>query len=174
MNFLNLNCLGALQDIRQGLLNLSARILGPNSLVQGALPAILKNTPQKFYDELVETLQNHANIAFQLLKEIRGLTPIMPKGAMYMMVEIDMKNFPDINDELDFVQKLVSEQSVFCLPGKCFDIDNFMRIVLTVPKEMIIEACERIGEFCKEHYKPAKNGFQIDDIPIDFIDINGD
>ncbi|KAL7011425.1 hypothetical protein ACKWTF_014259 [Chironomus riparius] len=165
---------GALQDIRKGLMNLSARILGPNSLVQGALPAILKNTPQKFYDELVETLQNHANIAYQLLKEVRGLTPIMPKGAMYMMVEIDMINFPDINDELDFVQKLVCEQSVFCLPGKCFGIDNFMRIVLTVPKEMIIEACERINEFCETHYKPVKNGFEIEDIPIDYIDINGD
>jgi tyrosine aminotransferase len=74
---------GAFEEIRKGLLNLSARILGPNSLCQGALPKILSSTPQKFYDELVETLQNHANIAFQMLKEIRGLNPVMPAGAMY-------------------------------------------------------------------------------------------
>lgn len=101
---------GAFSEVRLGLNNLSARILGPNSLVQGALPAILKNTPQKFYDELVETLQNHANIAFQLLNEIPGLSPIMPAGAMYMMVGLDMKNFPEFHDELDFVQALVHEQ----------------------------------------------------------------
>lgn len=153
-------------------MNLSARILGPNSLVQGAIPAILKNTPQKFYDELVETLQNHANIAYKMLSKINGISPIMPSGAMYMMVGIDMKNFPTINNELEFVQLLVSEQSVFCLPGKCFDIDNYMRIVLTVPKEMIIEACERIKEFCEKHYKPAKNAIEIEELPIDFIDIN--
>lgn len=146
--------------------------MGSNSLVQGALPAILKNTPQKFYDELVETLQvsfsldvfnkffhislfskNHANIAYQMLKEIPGLTPIMPSGAMYMMVGIKIENFPEFDDELNFVQDLVKEQSVFCLPGKCFNIENYMRIVLTVPREMMIEACNRIKEFCEKHYE---------------------
>lgn len=48
------------------------------------------------------------------------------------MVGIDIKSFPDFKNELEFVQELVKEQSVFCLPGKCFDVDNFMRIVLTV------------------------------------------
>lgn len=143
----------AFEDIRRGLINLSSRILGSNSLVQGAIPDILQKTPQKFYDELVETLQNHANIAYQMLKEIPGLKPIMPAGAMYMMVGIDIDNFPKYPNELEFVQDLVREQSVFCLPGKCFNIENYMRIVLTVPREMIIEACNRIDEFCKKHYK---------------------
>lgn len=160
---------GALSEMRKGLFNLSARILGPNSLVQGALPAILKNTPQKFYDELMETLQNHANIAFQLLKEIKGIRPIMPSGAMYMMIGLDMINFPDFNDELEFVQQLVKEQSVFCLPGKCFDIENFMRIVLTIPKEMIIEACERINLFCEKHYVPCKESTDIEELTNSFI-----
>lgn len=167
---------GAFNELRNGLQNLSSRILGSNSLVQGALPAILKNTPQKFYDELVEILQNHANIAYQLLKEIPGLKPIMPAGgefscfnfflwnlsflfsAMYMMVSIDIESFPEYQDELEFVQDLVHEQSVFCLPGRCFNIENYMRIVLTVPREMIIEACTRIKEFCDKHYKPDIEG----------------
>lgn len=147
----------AFDEVRKGLGNLSSRILGSNTLVQGALPAILRNTPQKFYDELVETLQNHANIAFQLLKDIPGLKPIMPSGAMYMMIGVDLDNFPDISSELDFVQDLVREQSVFCLPGKCFNIENYMRIVLTVPREMIVEACNRIREFCEKHYRPNGN-----------------
>lgn len=69
-----------------------------------------------------------------------------------MMVGIEIEKFPEFNDELDFVQDLVKEESVFCLPGKCFEIENYFRIVLTVPKEMMIEACERIAEFCERHY----------------------
>lgn len=143
----------AFEVVRKALGNLSSRILGSNSLVQGALPSILQNTPQKFFDELVETLQNHAIIAFQLLKEVKGLVPIMPSGAMYMMVGINIANFPEYPDELEFVQDLVKEQSVFCLPGRCFNIENYMRIVLTVPRDMIVEACNRIREFCEKHYK---------------------
>lgn len=112
----------------------------------------MKNTPQKFYDELVETLYNHAILAFKMLSEVVGLRPIMPKGAMYMMVAIKIENFPDYSNELEFVQDLVAEQSVFCLPGRCFNIENYMRIVLTVPEDMIIEACTRIKEFCEKHY----------------------
>jgi tyrosine aminotransferase len=73
---------GAFSDLRKGLLNLSARILGPNSLVQGALPDILKNTPQKFYEGLMNTLYGHAKTAFQMLKDVPGLSPVMPRGAM--------------------------------------------------------------------------------------------
>lgn len=142
----------AFQQVRVGLNNLASRILGSNSLVQGALPMILKNTPQKFYDELVETLKSHADVAYEMLSAIKGLNPIMPSGAMYMMVGIEIEKFPEFNDELDFVQDLVKEQSVFCLPGKCFEIENYFRIVLTVPKEMMIEACDRIAEFCEHHY----------------------
>lgn len=70
-----------------------------------------------------------------------------------MMVGIDIDNFMNFSSDLEFVQELVREQSVFCLPGKCFNIENYIRIVLTVPREMIIEACNRIKEFCTKHYK---------------------
>lgn len=42
--------------ISQGLANLSTRILGSNTLIQGALPEILEKTPQTFFDQLVDTL----------------------------------------------------------------------------------------------------------------------
>ncbi|RUP51823.1 tyrosine aminotransferase [Jimgerdemannia flammicorona] len=48
-----------LRDVqaRQGLISLSQLILGANSLVQGALPEILHNTPQKFYDDTLAQLE---------------------------------------------------------------------------------------------------------------------
>lgn len=140
------------QEVRKGLQNLSQRIIGSNTIVQGALPALLAKTPQSFFDDAISLVKSNADLAFSILSEVPGLKPLMPQGAMYMMIEIDMAKFPDISDELDFSEKMVSEQSVFCLPGRCFDYPNYIRIVLTVPNEMMQEASCRIAEFCADHY----------------------
>lgn len=144
---------GVFADVRRGLANLSVRILGSNTLVQRALPAILDNTPNDFFDDLVATLHRHAELAYKAIKQIRGLNPIMPGGAMYMMVGIDVEHFPEFETDLRFVEALVAEQSVFCLPGQCFEYPNYFRLVLTVPEEMIVEAVKRLEEFCEQHYK---------------------
>lgn len=34
-----------------------------------------------------------------------------------------------------------------------FQFAGYMRIVLTVPEEQIIEACARMSEFCSRYYK---------------------
>uniref|UniRef100_A0A1B0D769 Aminotransferase class I/classII large domain-containing protein n=1 Tax=Phlebotomus papatasi TaxID=29031 RepID=A0A1B0D769_PHLPP len=111
---------------------------------------------QSFYDNLNSHLQKTARIAHDLLREIRGLHPVMPQGSMYMMVGIEMELFPCFVTEMDFVKALVEEQSVFCLPGECFKFPNFIRIVITVPGEIMREACMRIREFCHQHSRLDK------------------
>ena len=72
-----------------------------------------------------------------------------------MMVGLDQAGFSDAFDnDLEIVEAMVTQQSVFCLPGKCFNIPNFFRIVLTVPQDLMGEACDRIGQFCQQHYDP--------------------
>lgn len=44
-------------EVRTGLLNLSQVILGPNSVVQGALDDILHRTPQSFYEDTISQLE---------------------------------------------------------------------------------------------------------------------
>jgi len=134
--------------VQHGLQSLSQRIIGSNTLVQGAISKILLETPESFYKDTLATIEANAKLAFERLKRIPGLKPVMPEGAMYMMVGIDMPSFPEFQNDLQVVEALVRDQSVFCLPGKCFNIANFFRIVLTVPKEMLIEACDRIEVFC--------------------------
>nr|CAD7426405.1 unnamed protein product [Timema monikensis] len=138
------------QEVRKGLQRLSQRIIGSNTLVQGALPAILKNTPQEFYYNTLCILQppfgktlwpflsirheealrkgflratnisqNNALVAFEMLKNIEGLRPVMPEGAMYIM---------------------------------CFDYPGYMRLVLSVPEEQLREACHRIANYCARHF----------------------
>lgn len=57
-------------------------------------------------------------MAFEELRRAPGLRPIMPQGAMYMMIEIKISLFPEFKNDLQFVERMVSEQSVFCLPGR--------------------------------------------------------
>lgn len=143
------------QPVRTGLQSLGQRIMGCNTIVQGALPAILSETPKTFFADSIDAVKTNAETAYLALSRVPGLRPIMPAGAMYMMVGIDMPRFPEFNEDLDFVEKMVSEQSVFCLPGKCFEYPNFFRIVLTVPADHIEIACRRITEFCRDHYSPS-------------------
>ncbi|XP_076163990.1 tyrosine aminotransferase isoform X1 [Ptiloglossa arizonensis] len=159
------------KEIRKALHCLSQRIIGSNTLIQGALPAILRNTPQKFYDDVMRTLHNHSKLAYNCIIKIPGLKPIMPDGAMYMMVYIDLPCFPEFNSDLEFVQQLLMEESVFCLPGQCFDYPSYMRLVITVPMDMLEEACRRIQQFCERcYYKTAENMRMnnLDDVEISY------
>jgi hypothetical protein len=81
------------------------------------------------------------------------LSPVQTHGAMYMMVSLDMKCFPEYKTELEFVQGLIAEESVYCLPGTAFSYPGAIRIVLTNEQHHMAEACSRIAEFCNRHYK---------------------
>ena len=70
---------------------------------------------------------------------------------MYMMIAIDKSIY---GEETPFVQGLISEESVFCLPGSAFSAPQWLRLVLTYPEEVTREACQRIREFCARRYTP--------------------
>ncbi|KAL8603959.1 hypothetical protein ACOMHN_039003 [Nucella lapillus] len=142
-------------EVRRGLLSLSQRILGPNTLVQAALPDILNNIPQEFFRTTLQYIQKNAEGFYQRFCKIPGLKPVMPQGAMYLMVGIKMANFPEFQSDVQFTEGMVTEQSVFCLPASCFQCPNFFRVVLTVPAEKVDEACDRIEQFCRDHYRPS-------------------
>ncbi|XP_009685270.1 tyrosine aminotransferase isoform X1 [Struthio camelus] len=165
-------------EIRDGLLRLSQRILGPCTIIQGALEHILHRTPPEFYHNTLSILKvqgrspirhqksptnpilagdmSNADLCYAALSAIPGLQPVRPAGAMYLMVEIEMEHFPEFENDVEFTERLISEQSVFCLPATCFEYPNFFRVVITVPEEMILEACSRIQEFCEMHYQGAE------------------
>lgn len=70
-----------------------------------------------------------------------------------MMVQIQVEEFEDIVDDVDFCKKLLNEQNAFVLPSKCFFAKNMFRLVLCHPLEKIEELSKRISEFCTAHYK---------------------
>lgn len=91
-------------------------------------------------------------MAYTRLKDVKGLTPIQPAGAFYIMVRIEVDKFPSFRNDLHFVESLVAEESVFCLPGNCFEYPGYVRLVLCIATDMLEEALSRIENFCNNHY----------------------
>ncbi|XP_042294363.1 tyrosine aminotransferase [Sceloporus undulatus] len=145
------------KEIRDGLLRLSQRILGPCTIVQGALAHILHWTSPEFYHNTLSFLKSNAALCYTTLSTVCGLRPVKPSGAMYLMVGIEMEHFPEFENDVEFTERLIAEQSVFCLPATCFEYPNFFRVVLTVPEDMMAEACQRIRQFCEQHYEGAQD-----------------
>lgn len=139
------------KDIRKGLSQLLGRNFGPNRTIQLALPDILLKVPQSFFDETIKKVHINAMTAYNMLRNIPGLEPIKPYGAFYMMIKIHLEKFTDFSNDLEFIEKLIEEQSVAVFPGICFQTQGFFRFVLTVPLDKIVEACKRISEFCFAH-----------------------
>jgi len=137
--------------VRSALLKLTQRVLHPCTLVQAALPSLLK-TPASFHNNTVKKLENAAHLIYDQLKTVPGLCPVKPQAAMYMMVGFKPEEFKDLPNDLTFTEKLITEQSVFCLPSQCFKYKNYFRIVLSVPEDQIEEACGRMREFCRDHH----------------------
>ena len=64
-------------------------------------------------------------------------------------MQVDMERFPHFTTDLQFIERLVAEESVHCMPGKCFNYPGYMRLVLTLPLRLLNEALDRIHSFCR-------------------------
>jgi tyrosine aminotransferase len=138
-------------EYQKGITNLTQVILGPNSLIQGALPTILWKTPQSFYTTVANTLQRHAEYLYEGLSKIELLTPIKPEGAMYMMVKVDLERLPGIESTTVFCKKLLWEERVFCLPGEAFQAPGFFRVVICPTLDILEVAIQRVKNFIIKH-----------------------
>ncbi len=58
----------------------------PSTMLQAAIPSVLKNVPNSYIKKTMEIFESSASVCYVKLKDIQGLTPIMPTGAMYIMV----------------------------------------------------------------------------------------
>jgi tyrosine aminotransferase len=76
---------GVFKQIRRGIANLSQTQLHPNTVFQTALPTILQ-TPQSFFDGVVDVLRGNAKLIVEGLSLAPGLHVVEPQGALYAMV----------------------------------------------------------------------------------------
>eukprot|EP01132_Coremiostelium_polycephalum_P007741 gene7741-9521_t len=142
------------ESIKKALVSLSQLILGSNSLIQSILPEILDKSNveiQKFFQDINLVLEKNSKLTVDQLSKVDGLKPVESSGTMYQMIGIDIKKFKDIKDDVEFMGKLLEEESVFVLPGTVFGMPNFFRIVFCAPYEKLTEAYQRIQVFCENH-----------------------
>ena len=173
---------GLFEDVRKGLADLTTIILGANTIVQSAIPSILtpvegseaEKSIKAFSDRYLKILGDNAKFTTERLGKIEGLNVVVPSGAMYVMVGIDVTKLKGIESDVDFANKLLNQgrdydlfyllcsfsespvcfcsndaaEQVFVLPGKCFGMPNYFRIVTCGPQETLIDAYERIEKFC--------------------------
>ena len=55
-------------------------------------------------------LEKNAMYTSKTLQAVPGLTVIVPQGAMYVMVGIDIGSFDSISNDLEFAQALLDEE----------------------------------------------------------------
>jgi len=142
-----------LTAVREGANRLAQLILGATTVLQAALPTIFTKLDPHFYTTLNATLEKQAMLFYQLIGECKGLKPVRPQGAMYVMVGVDVSMFRDIEDDRDFSQKLLNEELVYVLPGACFHAPGFFRVVFCAPEDKIRVAVDRMRAFCIRHAK---------------------
>lgn len=92
--------LGGFQ-IRDGLVKLSQRILGPCTIVQGALKSILHRTPQEFYHNTLSFLKVSAACGFPLGDSGNATSGIKNNGSS-LLEQCSMMVLP--NQEVALVQ----------------------------------------------------------------------
>lgn len=141
--------------------------MGPNSLVQAALPAIL-DTPAEWFGEVTAKIQvrlslpnkegsqadetqRNAEIMYGAISVIPGLSCSIPAGSLYMLVHIDPVSLPHLADDVVFSTALYREEAVFVLPGMCFEATGYFRIVIASPEDVMRDVAERLEEFCARH-----------------------
>ena len=72
--------------LTDNIIKMSTRLSGPNSLIQSALPYFLQETSNVWHEEQNQKIAKAADLFYDGIMKATGLTPIMPNGAMYMMV----------------------------------------------------------------------------------------
>ena len=82
------------KEVIQTALKFAQARLSPPTLAQIASEAALE-TPQSYFDEVIEEYVKRRNTLIDGLQEIEGIKVAKPKGAFYCIVELPVKNADD-------------------------------------------------------------------------------
>ncbi|XP_078176734.1 nicotianamine aminotransferase 1-like [Carex rostrata] len=124
----------------------------PATFIQGAVPEIIKNTKDDFFNNIIHVLRDTAEICYNKMNDIKCITcPHKPEASMFVMVKLNLSYLENISDDVDFCSKLAKEESVIILPGSALEMKNWLRITFAVEPTSLVVALERLESFCKRH-----------------------
>ena len=110
------------------------------------------NHCDKELDKIRQNLLKMRNTALEAFRQIEGLTVFPPEGTFYFWVGVkklygrSCKGKP-LQSSADFVEALLREQKVLCVPGEEFGCPGYVRMHFAVNKEVLDAVCLRLKNF---------------------------
>ncbi|CAN1179394.1 Probable aminotransferase TAT2 [Linum perenne] len=127
---------------------------GPSTFIQAAVPRILDQTDEIFFNGTIKLLKQTSDICFDRVNEIPCITcPQKPEGAMAVMMKLNLLMLEDISDDIDFCFKIAKEESVIILPGTAVGLPNWLRITFAADPASLEQGLARLKSFCERHTK---------------------
>ncbi len=122
-----------------------------NSIAQYASVEAL-NGDKSEVEKMIQEFAKRRNYMVERLDEIKGLSCIKPKGAFYVMVNLDsaigkMVDNTVIEDSIVFSKLLLEKEKVAVIPGAAFGMNNYIRLSYATSMENIKKGLDRINRF---------------------------
>lgn len=97
-------------------------------------------------------LKKQRDIAYNMIKDIPGLSCVKPMGALYLFPKIDIQKF-NISNDVQFVLDFLREKKVLLVQGTGFnwkEPDHF-RVVYLPEEDMLHEVGRRLSDFLQNY-----------------------
>ena len=142
------------KEVIQTAMKFAQARLSPPTFEQIASEAAL-DTPQSYFDEVIEEYTSRRNLLVKGLKAIDGVKVAIPKGAFYCIAELPVKNADDFAKWLLESYQLNNE-TVMVAPAAGFYSTpdtglNQVRIAYVLKKEDLTRAVEILKAALQEY-----------------------
>lgn len=120
----------------------------PTFIQKGLVDSLEDPQTEKEVQDMLAAFAQRRKAILAGLEQIPGLTPITPKGAFYVTVDVSATGM----NGMDFATKLLEEKFVATVPAAAFDGDtaNLIRISYAASDEDIQEGLKRLDAFVRE------------------------
>ena len=119
----------------------------PTFIQKGLVDSLEDPQTEKEVQDMLAAFAQRRQTILAGLEQIPGLTPITPRGAFYVTVDVSATGM----NGMDFANKLLEEKFVATVPAIAFDGDtaNLIRISYAASDEDIQEGLKRLNAFVK-------------------------
>lgn len=113
------------------------------------------NGPQDEITKMINEFEKRRNYMINRIESIDNLSIVKPKGAFYIMINIENClgkeiNGKILNDSMEFCASLLENEKLAVIPGKAFGLNNYIRVSYATSMEAIKEGVNRIESFIKK------------------------
>ena len=113
------------------------------------------NGPQDEITKMINEFEKRRNYMINRIESIDNLSIVKPKGAFYIMINIENCLGKEINgkilkDSMEFCASLLENEKLAVIPGKAFGLNNYIRVSYATSMEAIKEGLNRIESFIKK------------------------